>query len=141
MRISKKPQKSGAEVGGLDLLEPGAVQKFTKLNGLILYPLSDWTLKGIENRLRTRSAFFYPVGLHVVVVAGIKVDKRNPNSSKLIIYDPDPVNEGQITDENWGEFLTNLKWSRDMDIKAHPDTAPIWKKQGWRGVGTFFLHR
>jgi hypothetical protein len=137
------PSKGGAksEAGGLNLLKDGALQKFMKLNGLILYPLSKWTLKGIERRLRTRSAFFYPAGLHVVVVAGIKVHHRNANSSKLIIYDPQPENRGKRTEENWGKFIAGLRWSRDMDIKMNPKTAPIWNKQGWRGMGSFFLHR
>ena len=141
MWTSRNPNEKAEDIGGLDLLKPGAVQKFMQLNGLILYPKSDWTLKGVESRLRTRSAFFYPVGLHVVVVAGIKVDRRNPNASTLIIYDPKPINKGLITEENWGNFVTSLKASRELDIQDHPDTAPIWKKQGWRGLGTFFLHR
>lgn len=143
MWISKKYyMKKGDDVGGLNLLGHGHLQKFIKLNGLILYHRSNWTLKGIESRLRTRSAFFYPLGAaHVVVIAGIKVNKQDADSSKLIIYDTEPVGKGQKTEVSWGKL--RAEWTKMLDSlrKLDPGAGDLLSKGRLFGYGHYFLHR
>lgn len=131
----------GSPPGGLDLASDVQLQKFVKMNGLILYPMSKWSLEGITERLRNRSAFFYPRGLHVVVVAGIEFNPRDPNSSKLIIYDPEPVGRGKKIEVRWGQFLAGWKDYRASTLKLAPESEEHWRKRGWFGTGTYFLHR
>ena len=83
---------------------------------------------------------FYPWGLHAVAVAGIKVNHRDALSSKLIIYDPVPVGLGHKTEERWGKFLADAMSVRTL-TEQDPNIAAVWKKQGWFGTGTYFLHR
>lgn len=141
MWIPKNYQK-GDKVGGLDLTGD-ILQKFMKLNGLILYHRSKWTLEGIESRLRTRSALFYPIGSgHAVVIAGIKVNKRDADSSKLIIYDPEPVSQGRKTELSWGEH--RAEWTNLINSlsRLDPKVAALLRKGEFtNGYGFFLLHR
>ncbi len=129
--------KPGDSPGGLRLHEDWQVQKFIKLNGLILYPAARWTLKGVEDILRTRSALMWPAGIHAVVIAGVEVNHRNPMSSKLIIYDPQPRGPGE---EIWGDLVNGVAAVRKM-FSDDPKTVEDWKKKGWFAVGQYFLHR
>jgi hypothetical protein len=132
-------RQKGSEIGGLSG-DDDTIQKFMKLNGLVMYPMSKWSLKGLENRLRTRSALLYPRGPHVVVVAGIEVNHRAPQSSKLIIYDPEPILHGKKEEVAWGKFIAGWENYRAF-IKDDPEMDEVYRKRGWLGTGTYFLHR
>jgi hypothetical protein len=87
-----------------------------------------------------RSAFFWPAGVHAMTIAGIKFNRRNPNSSKLIIYDPMPVNKGAIYDKTISSLLEFVK-SAQKAAFSNSESALQWKKHGWYGNGSYFLHR
>lgn len=129
--------EGGQPPGGLSLHEDWQVQKFIKLNGLIVYPAAKWTLKGVEDILRMRSALIWPAGIHAVVIAGVEINHRNPMSSKLIIYDPQPRGPSE---QIWGNLIAGVEFIRKAS-SDDPKLVEAWNKRGWFAVGHFFLHR
>jgi hypothetical protein len=135
-----KRTKIKSEIGGLNLLKETNLRKFMMLNGLILYPMTKWTIEGIAERLRTRSALFYAPGIHAMVIAGIKVYKSNPDASKLILYDPQPVGKGQKVEESWGSWKNAVKSMINV-VGDDPKQVAALKKRGYLGPGQWLLHR
>ncbi len=103
-----------------------SIERFSESNGLIVEQGFSWSVQGIFELLESYGPLWVGGDMpeeHAVCVGGLRSESSDPNAY-VRIYDPSPIEWGEIRTENYQDFMT--RWPLATNWVLHLPSRWQW---------------